>query len=86
MPVGFPGYTDDDGVYWEPSAPRVDLDSYSLVDLRAGVTAGPVDVSLYVTNLFGEWAYTSFASSFSGASLGTPTRPRTFGAVVRWNF
>jgi outer membrane receptor protein involved in Fe transport len=86
MPVGFPGYTDDDGVYWAPSAPRVDLDSYSLVDLRAGVTAGPVDVSLYVTNLFGEWAYTSFAPSFSGASLGTPTRPRTFGAVVRWNF
>jgi outer membrane receptor protein involved in Fe transport len=50
------------------------------------VTAGPVDVSLYITNLFDEWAYTSFDSNFSGASLGTPTRPRTYGAVVRWNF
>ncbi|MCU0988976.1 MAG: TonB-dependent receptor [Xanthomonadales bacterium] len=86
MPVGFPGYTDSTGNYFPPSAPRVDLDSYNLVDLRAGTQFGPVDVSLYITNLFDEWAYANFSSSFVSPSLGTPTRPRTFGAVVRWNF
>lgn len=86
MPVGFEGYTDSDGNYWGPSAPRLDIDSYSLVDLRAGTTIGKLDLSLYVTNLFDEWAYTSFSTNFYAPSTGTPTRPRTFGAVVRWNF
>lgn len=86
MPVGFPGYTDASGAFVRPSAPRVDIDSYSLVDLRAGLAVGPVDLSLYVTNVFDEWAYTNFTPSFNAASLGTPTRPRTVGAVIRWNF
>jgi outer membrane receptor protein involved in Fe transport len=86
MPVGFPGYTDSSGTYWPPSSPRVELNGYSLVDLRAGTSFGPVDVSLYVTNLLDEWAYVNFAPSFVSASTGTPTRPRTIGAVVRWNF
>jgi len=86
MPVGFSGYTDDDGVYWPSSSPRVTVDSYSLVDLRAGFQMKQFDVSFYVTNLLDEWAYTNFASSFSSVSRGTPTRPRTFGGVIRWNF
>ena len=86
MPVGFDGFTDGMGTFHPPSAPRVIVDSYSLVDLRAGFTAGPVDVGLYVTNVFDEWAWVNFGSSFVAASNGTPTRPRTVGAVVRWNF
>lgn len=86
MPVGFGGFTDGMGVFHAPSAPRVILDSYSLVDLRGGFVAGPVDVALYVTNALDEWAWTNFNSTFAGASNGTPTRPRTVGAVVRWNF
>lgn len=86
MPVGFPGFTDSDGTFYPPSAPRLEIDSFSLVDLRAGTTLGAVDFSLYVTNLFDEWAYVNFAPSFVSASTGTPTRPRTIGAVVRWNF
>ena len=86
IPVGFPGYTDSMGNYFPPSAPRLDLDSYNLVDLRAGTQFGPVDFSLYITNLFDEWAYANFSPSFVSPSLGTPTRPRTFGAVVRWSF
>lgn len=86
MPVGFGGFTDGMGVVHAPSAPRVILDSYSLVDLRGGFVAGPVDVALYVTNALDEWAWTNFNSTFAGASNGTPTRPRTVGAVVRWNF
>jgi len=86
MPVGFPGYSDSSGAYWPPSTPRVELNGYSLVDLRAGTSLGAFDVSLYVTNLFDEWAYVNFAPSFVSASTATPTRPRTIGAVVRWNF
>jgi outer membrane receptor protein involved in Fe transport len=86
MPVGFDGYTDSNGTYWPPSSPRVTVDGYNMVDARAGMTVGPVDVSLYVTNLLDEWAYTNFGSSFDGPSLGTPTRPRTVGAVARFNF
>jgi len=86
MPVSFDGYTDSSGMYWPPSGPPLVLDSYSLVDLRAGFTAGKFDFALYVTNLLDEWAYSSFGSSFVSAGLGTPTRPRTIGAVVRWNF
>jgi outer membrane receptor protein involved in Fe transport len=86
MPVGFDGFTDSMGVFHPPSAPRVILDSYDLVDLRGGFVAGPVDVGLYVTNALDEWAWANFAPTFAGASNGTPTRPRTVGAVVRWNF
>ncbi len=86
MPVGFEGYTDANGTFWQPSSPRLTIDGYTIVDVRAGMTIGPVDVSLYVNNLLDEWAYTSFGSSFTGPSLATPTRPRTVGAVARFNF
>lgn len=86
MPVGFGGYTDSMGTFHAPSAPRVNLDSFSLVDLRGGFVSGPLDVSVYVTNVFDEWAWVNFSPNFFAASNGTPTRPRTVGAVVRWNF
>jgi outer membrane receptor protein involved in Fe transport len=86
MPVGFAGYTDAGGTFFPPSAPRLEIGSYHLVDLRAGVTLGPIDLSLYVTNVFDEYAYTHFAPSFATFSQATPTRPRTIGAIVRWNF
>jgi outer membrane receptor protein involved in Fe transport len=86
MPVGFEGYTDEDGTVWPASSPRLTVDGFSMVDVRAGMTLGSVDVSLYVTNLLDEWAYTNFGSSFTGPSLGSPTRPRTIGAVARFNF
>lgn len=86
MPVGFEGYSDASGMAFPPSAPRVEIDSYHLVDLRAGVRLGDFDLSLFVTNLFDEWAWTSFGPSFETIPSGAPTRPRTVGAVLRWNF
>lgn len=86
MPVGFPGYTDSNGMTWPPSAPRLTIGSYSLVDLRAGVNWGKLDLSVYVTNVFDEYGYTNFSPSFAGISSATPTRPRTYGVVARWNF
>jgi iron complex outermembrane recepter protein len=66
--------------------PRVEIDSYHLVDLRAGMQFNDFDVALYVNNVFDEWAWTSFGSSFAVIPSGAPTRPRTVGAVLRWNF
>ncbi len=86
MPVGFPGYTDASGTFWPPSNPRVEIDSYNLLDLRAGVNFDYFTLSLFATNLLDEWAFTSFGSTNVAASLGTPTRPRTLGIAVQWNF
>lgn len=86
MLVGFDGYTDTDGTDYPSSTPRLDIGSYSLVDLRAGVSFNKLDLSFYVTNLLDEWAYTSFTSSFDSPSFGVPTRPRTIGMVAKWNF
>lgn len=88
MPVGFEGFTDDSITDSPPSGPRgvVMVDSFSLVDLRAGVSIRDFDVSMYVTNVFDEWAWTSFSPSLSITPTGAPTRPRTIGGVVRWHF
>ncbi len=85
MPVGFDGYTDSSGMFIPPGAPRLNLDSYNLVDLRAGFTTASFDVSVYVTNVFDEYAYQNFFPDFFGGSA-VPTRPRTYGGIVRWNF
>ena len=79
MPVGFDGYTDAAGNFIEPSSPRVDLDAYHLFDLRAGVALRDFDISLYVNNVFDEWAWTSFTPSFAAIPTGAPTQPRTYG-------
>lgn len=86
MPVGFDGFTDAAGNEFPPSAPRVWLDDYHLVDLRAGVALRDFDISLYVNNVFDEWAWTSFTPSFATIPTGAPTQPRTYGATVRWHF
>jgi iron complex outermembrane receptor protein len=85
-PTGFPGYTDNMGTYWAAPAPRVVVDSYNLFDLRAGIDLDAWTLSLYVTNLFDEFGYTNFGPTFTAASLGTPTRPRTIGGQVQWNW
>lgn len=86
MPVGFDGYTDASGTEFPPSSPRVTVDGYHLFDLRAGVALQNFDVSLYVNNVFNEWAWTAFSSSFATIPTGAPTQPRTYGATLRWHF
>ena len=86
MAAGFSGYTADDGTVYPGAAPRVEVPDYDLVDLRAGVSLESFDFALYVNNVFDEWAYTTFSPSYAAVSTGTPTRPRTIGGVVRWNF
>jgi iron complex outermembrane recepter protein len=69
--------------------PQYRLPGYASVDLRAGLTAGPVDVQLYVHNLFdarGQLSAQTVLSGFGGPAQVTILRPRTFGLELSTRF
>jgi outer membrane receptor protein involved in Fe transport len=69
--------------------PQYRLPSYTSVDLRAGVTAGPVDVQFYVRNLFdvrGQLSAQTVLSSFGGPAQVTILQPRTIGLKLSTAF
>jgi outer membrane receptor protein involved in Fe transport len=69
--------------------PQYRLPSYTSVDLRAGVTAGPVDVQFYVRNLFdvrGQLSVQTVLSSFGGPAHVTILQPRTIGLQLSTAF
>ena len=82
----------DAGVRYEDEAPGFDLDSstsvtsdsYAIVDLSAGVEFGGVSLSVYAVNLLDKVEYTTIRTS--GGPTGVPTRPRTIGAVISYDF
>ncbi len=86
VPVGFEGYTDSDGMFWQSSQPRYIIDAYSLVNLNVGFSTERFDASVYVDNVLDEYAYYNYATNNTGFALGVPTRPRTIGVVLRAKF
>jgi outer membrane receptor protein involved in Fe transport len=71
------------------SLPQYRLPGYASVDLRAGLTAGPVDVQLYVHNLFdrrGQLSAQTVLSAFGGPAQVTMLRPRTIGLELSTRF
>ena len=69
----------------------LELDSYTLVDLRTSLRRGRYDVSLFVENLFDEHAYlnlqTETASPLTGdGARATIARPRTIGLMFGAHF
>lgn len=69
--------------------PQYRLPEYTSVDLRAGLTAGPVDVQLYVRNLFderGQLSAQTVLSGFGGPAQVTILRPRTIGIQLSTRF
>lgn len=66
----------------------LELDSYQIVNLQAGIDWETVSVVLYMNNLFDENANLSFDRERGGrARLGFRTnQPRTFGITVRKSF
>jgi outer membrane receptor protein involved in Fe transport len=71
------------------SLPQYRLPDYTSVDLRAGIAAGPVDVGLYVRNLFdvrGQLSAQTVLSAFGGPAQVTILRPRTIGLELSTRF
>ncbi|MGA1799606.1 TonB-dependent receptor [Sphingomonas sp. 4RDLI-65] len=65
------------------------LPSYETVDLRAGVSFGPVDAQVYVQNLFdvnGQLAAQTILSQLGGPAQVLMLRPRTFGLRLSTGF
>lgn len=83
---GFPGYTDVGGVFRGSANPRHIEDSYSVLDLQAGLSAGPFEASVYLKNALGEYAYTTFTPNLTASSLAVPLVPRTVGVTLRMKF
>jgi len=68
-----------------PSIPQYTLPAYPLVDLRAGLAPGRVDLQLYIHNLFNRFAEFSADTSRGAAQLAI-ARPRTIGVTATVNF
>ena len=64
---------------------NIPSDSYVAVDVNGGLSWDRVSLSLYVTNLLNEEAFTSTLLSF-GTSEGVSLRPRTIGARLSMDF
>jgi outer membrane receptor protein involved in Fe transport len=81
----FNGGTTAGGAVIGPANPNYTAKDYFKADLRAGVTAGRYQVSLYATNLFNKYAYQrATTNAFEGTA--TILRPRTIGAVASVDF
>lgn len=67
---------------------NIESESYVLVDLNAGLTWDQVSLNVFVTNLLNEYTITGTLGRFFGVpvSTGIPTRPRTAGAQLSFNF
>jgi iron complex outermembrane receptor protein len=59
---------------------------YDLVHLRAGYEWNDFTVSFYVNNLFDEEYYTGTAEDFSITGIRIRPNPRTFGAILSYQF
>jgi iron complex outermembrane recepter protein len=64
---------------------RVELPSYTLVDLRAGVDLNRFGVELFARNVTNDDSPTSFGGAFASPQAGVP-RPRTIGVQVSARF
>jgi outer membrane receptor protein involved in Fe transport len=71
------------------SLPQYRLPAYTSLDLRVGLTAGPIDVQLYVRNLFdtrGQLSAQTVLSAFGGPAQVTILQPRTVGVELSTRF
>ena len=75
------------------TAVNIPTEDIILVDFNAGVTVGATNLSLHITNLLNEQAYSSVGGSLvAGVSpplvdvTAVPVRPRTIGLVLSYEF
>ena len=73
----------------QSSQPNFRMPAYTLTDLQGGVTLGPVDIGLYVRNLFDKRAILGADSglvAFGSPLHATVAQPRTIGASLSTSF
>lgn len=77
---------------WTNTSNNLKTDAITLVNLRAGVYLGDVEVSAYVRNLFDNDSYTFAEENFNFVDfsrtsvLAALQQPRTVGIQVKWSF
>ncbi|HEY0596183.1 TonB-dependent receptor, partial [Sphingopyxis sp.] len=72
-----------------PALRQYDVPDYATVDLRAGLSFGPVDAQFYVQNLFdtrAQLAAQTILSQLGGPAQVLVLRPRTFGLRLSSHF
>ncbi|MBO9376332.1 TonB-dependent receptor [Sphingomonas histidinilytica] len=72
-----------------PGVPQYHLPAYTSIDVRAGITVGPVDAQLYVRNLLdvrGQLSAQTILSSLGGPAQVTMLQPRTIGLKLTTGF
>lgn len=87
--TGFEGGVGADGAVITPLIANFTLESYFAANISAGLRRGPVTASIYVNNLFDEYAFTGgTARPIVGAIRATATvlPPRTIGGVIKVDF
>lgn len=83
---------DPSTVLQEDITPPVELDSYTALDLYAGIGKGSWELRVYANNVTNEGAWSSLtplASAFGGPNVqmgAVPIRPRTFGIEFDYRF
>ncbi len=87
--TGFEGGVGADGSTITPLIANFTLDSYVVANMSAGIRKGPVTASVYVNNLFDEYAFTGgTARPIVGGvrAMANVLQPRTIGAVIKVDF
>jgi iron complex outermembrane receptor protein len=87
--TGYEGGVADDGTVITPLIANFTLDDYVVANVSGGISRGPVTATLYVNNLFDEYAFTGgSARPVVGYTRATANvlQPRTIGAVLSVDF
>jgi len=87
--TGYDGGVGSGGVVIVPRIANFVLEDYVVANLAGGVRMGPVQATLYVNNLFDEYAYTGgSARPIVGGvrAIANVLQPRTIGVTLSYNF
>lgn len=66
--------------------PELDIESYTLVDLRAGIETDSWNLQIWGKNVFDTYHYTEVARLFGDSLVRYTGRPATYGITVGYDF
>jgi outer membrane receptor protein involved in Fe transport len=87
--TGYEGGVTGDGTVIAPLIANFTLDDYVVTNISGGISRGPVTATVYVNNVFDEYAFTGGSArpvvGFTRATANV-LQPRTIGAVLSVDF